>query len=349
MAGPFTVEELAEQLGGVVEGDGRIELVDVRGLEEAGPEHLSFLSNRKYVRQLADSQAGAVLIDRETDPRGHTVIRCEDPYIAFARALALFHPVAWPEPGVDAQAWVAPGVELEGVTVEAFAWIGPGAEIDPGTWIQSGASVGAGARIGRDCRLMPHSVVCEGSVLGDRVWLNPGVVIGGEGFGFAPSAKGHVKIPQIGRAVVGDDVEIGANSCVDRGALGDTVVASGCKLDNFVQIGHGASIGEGCLLVSYVGIAGSARVGRNVIMAGKSGVINHLRVGDGVQVGVHGIVTRDQPAGVHLAGTPAIDHRQWLRASAAFAELPALVRRVRALEARLAELEGRAGEPASSS
>ena len=190
-AGPFTVAEIAAHVGGEVEGDGSGELVDVRPLDEAGPEHLAFLSNRRYYRQLESSRAGAVLIDRETDAHGHTVIRCDDPYQAFAHSLALFHPLDWPEPGIDPRAAVANDAVVDGSTVEAFAFVGPGARIGPGSWIESGAYVGAGAEVGESCRLMPHSVLAAGCRLGDRVWLNPGAILGGEGFGFAPSPTGH--------------------------------------------------------------------------------------------------------------------------------------------------------------
>lgn len=345
--GPFTVAVLAERLGGAVEGDGDRELSDVRGLGDAGPEHLSFLANRKYVRQLEESRAGAVLLDRDTDARGHTVIRLDDPYAAFARALALFHPQPWPEPGVDPRAAVAGDATVDGATVEAFAWVGPGAVVGPGSWIESGAYVGAGVRLGARCRLMPGSVAYAGAVLGDRVWLNPGAVVAGEGFGFAPRADGHVKIPQTGRAVIGDDVEIGSNSCVDRATMGETAVERGAKLDNLVQIGHGTRIGEGTLMAAYAGVAGSSRVGKGVMFGAKSGAINHLEIGDGVVLSTHSIALGDQPAGAQLAGTPAIDRRTWLRAVTAFADLPALLKRVRALEKRVAELEGE-GEGDSS-
>jgi len=335
----LTVAEIAEQVGGEAEGDTGRELTDVRALADAGPQHLSFLSNRKYFRQLGTSRAGAVLLDRKTDAQGHTAIRCDDPYAAFAVALALFHPQRWPEPGVDPRAAVADDAVVDGVAVEAFAWVGPGARVGPGSWIQAGAYVGAGARLGERCRLMPGSVVCDDCVLGDRVWLNPSAVIGGEGFGFAPTAEGNLKIAQIGRAVIGDDVEIGSNSCVDRGALADTVVERGVKADNLVQVGHGAEIGEHSLLVAYAGIAGSTKLGKRVVMAAKSGAINHLHLGDGVQVAVGGIAMGDHPAGSRLAGTPAIDHRKWLRATTAFADLPTLLKRVRALEKELAELK----------
>lgn len=338
-AGPFTAAELASRLGGVVEGDGGRLLLGVLGLDEAGPEHLSFLSNRRYVRSLGRTRAGAVLIDRSTAAPGLTLIRCDDPYVAFARALALFHPEDRPAPGVDPRAVVAPGAVVEGATVEAFAFVGPGAVVGPGSLVEPFAYVGPGARVGADCRLMPHSVVCAGCTVGDRVWLNPGAVVGGEGFGFAPSRSGLVKIPQVGQAVVEDDVEIGSNSCVDRAALGTTRVRRGAKLDNLVQVGHAAEVGEHNVLVAYSGVAGSTRLGRGVTLAAKAAVLGHLEVGDGVTVGAASVVHDDQPAGARVSGVPAIEHRRWLRAATGFGELPDLLRTVRALEARVAALE----------
>ncbi len=341
MAGPFTVAEIARHVGGTVEGDGDRRLSDVRGLDEAGPDHLSFLANRRYARRMRATRAGAVLVGRDEPARGRTVIRCDDPYVAFARALALFHPRPWPAPGVDPRAFVAEDAVVDGATVEAFAWVGPGAVVGPETWVQAGAVIGAGARVGRRCRLMPHSVVAEGCALGDRVWLNPGAVVGAEGFGFAPTPGGWVKIPQVGRAVVGDDVEIGANSCVDRAAMGETRVEEGARLDNLVQVGHAARVGPHSLMVAFSGVAGSARLGAGVRLAAKAAVLGHIELGDGVQVGTASVVHDGQPPGARVTGVPAIEHRRWLRAAASFGELPELRRTVRALERRVAELEAR--------
>ena len=345
MAGPFTVAELARHLGGEVEGDPARLIEDVRGLDEAGPTHLGFVANRRYVRRLPESAAGADLLDPDTPAHGHTVIRLADPYAAFARALGLFHPASWPAPGIDPRSAVDPTAEVEGATIEAFAFIGANAVVGPGAWIQAGAYVGAGARVGAGSRLMPQSVVTEGCVVGARVWLNPGAVVGAEGFGFAPTRQGLVKIPQIGRAVIEDDVEIGANSAVDRAAMGDTVVRRGAKLDNLVQVGHGAEVGPDCIMVAYSGVAGSAKLGRGVALAARGTVLGHLEIGDGVSVGVGGVVHDDQPAGAKVSGLPAIPHRQWLRASTAFSELPELLHKVRRLEARVAELEAKEEEP----
>lgn len=347
--GPLKVREVADALGGAVEGDDQALLTGVRGLAEAGPEHLSFLANRRYSPQLRTTAAGAVLVDGAAQAPGRTLIRVADPYLAFARALALFHPSAPVVPGVDPRAAVAEDAVVTGARIDAFAVVGAGAVVGEGSWVESGAFVGPGARIGRDCRLMAGSVVCAGCSLGDRVWLNPGAVVGGEGFGFAPSAEGLVKIPQVGNAIVEDDVEIGANSAVDRAALGETRVRRGAKLDNLVQVGHAAEIGEHSTLIAYSGVAGSTRLGRGVVLAARAAVLGHLQIGDGVMVGASSTVHDSQPAGARVTGTPAIEHRRWLRAATAFGDLPELVRRLRALEARVEELEAalaaREGKP----
>lgn len=331
------VDALARHVGGRVEGDATRPIRGVRGLEDAGPDEVSFLANRRYTRLLDTSRAGAVFVAEGQRVGDRTVIRCADPYLAFARALELFHPRPEPVPGVHPLAVVEGRVD--GATVMAFAWVGPGAEVGPGTVLHPHSYVGVGARVGRDCVLMAGSVVADGCVLGDRVWLNPGAVVGGEGFGFVPTAQGHVKIPQTGRAVVEDDVEIGANSNVDRAAVGDTVVGRGTKVDNLVQVGHAAVVGPDCLLVAYAGVAGSTRLGRGVVLAARAGVLGHLEVGDGVQVAAYGLVTEDTPAGARRSGIPAIEHRRWLRVAASLPGLPELEARVRALEARLAKEE----------
>ncbi len=344
MVGPFTVSELAERLGGRVEGEdpsgGERRLTGVRGLAEAGPEHLSFLANRRYTRLLRDTRAGAVLVAPEQGGcGGRTVIRVADPYLAFAQVLTLFHPASPKVPGVDPRAFVAADAEVEGATIGAFAWVGPGARVGAGSEVEPFAYVGPGAVVGADCRLMAGVVLCAGCVLGDRVWLNPGAVVGAEGFGFASSAAGHRKIPQVGRARVEDDVEVGANTTIDRAALGETLVRRGAKLDNLVQVGHAAEVGERSLLVAFSGVAGSARLGRGVVLAARAAVLGHIELGDGVHVGVGSAVSDDQAAGARVTGTPAIEHNRWLRASAAFAELPELLRRTRQLEAKVAALE----------
>jgi UDP-3-O-[3-hydroxymyristoyl] glucosamine N-acyltransferase len=349
-AAGWTVGRLAAALGGTVDGDASRPVTGVSALSEAGPDQVSFLANRRYTAAFRDSAAGCVLVGpRERVPEGRTVIRVADPYAAFAAALRCFHPERRPAPGVDPRAHVAPDATVDGATIEAFAWVGPGAVVGPGTWVEAGAVVGPGAVVGRDARLMPHSVVCAGCVLGDRVWLNPGAVVGGEGFGFAPTAEGNQKIPQVGRAVLEDDVELGANACVDRAALGQTVVRRGAKLDNLTQVGHAAEVGEHALMVAYSGVAGSAKLGRRVALGARGTVLGHIEVGDGVQVGVGGVLHRTVPAGQQVSGVPAMPHKTWLRAASSFKELPELVREVRRLSARVAELEARLADATGGS
>lgn len=328
------LDELALRVGGTVEGDGSVDIRAVAGLEEAGPDEISFLSNRRYATLFRASKAAAVLVGHKEPAHGRTVVRCDDPYLAFARALEVFHSAPKPRPGVSPLAVVEGSAE--GATVLPFAYIGPGAVVGPGTVVQPHCYVGAGARVGADCLLMAGSVVMDGCRVGDRSVLNPGAVIGGEGFGFVPTALGMVKIPQTGAAVVGDDVEIGANSCVDRAALGETRVGNGSKLDNLVQIGHGVELGDHNVLVAYSAVAGSTRTGAGVTMAARTLILGHLDVGAGASIGAMSMVTGDVPAGERRTGIPALDHRDWLRVSNATKELPELLKRVAALEARLA-------------
>ena len=339
MRGSLTLGDVATLVGGVVDGDESISISGVASLESAGPNELSFLANRRYSKRAKTSRAGAILVSESVELSGQNLIRVSDPYLGFARIMQHFHPYEAPQPSVDPQAWVAADASVEGARIEAFAWVGPGATVGPGSWVETGAVVGAGAIVGRDCRLMPKSVVMDGCSLGDRVWLNPGAVIGAEGFGFAPTSEGHEKIPQAGDVQIGDDVEIGANSCVDRGALETTHVRRFAKLDNLVQVGHAAEVGEGSLMVAYSGVAGSSRLGAGVVLAAKAAVLGHLEIGAGTQVGVASAVTQNQEPGSKVTGIPAISHPRWLRASHTFAELPDLLKRIRELEKRLDEIE----------
>ncbi len=333
----FTIAALCEALGGVLEvgrgGHGDTVLSGVQGITDATAVSLSFVSNRRYARHLADTQAGAVLVGPNTPAKGATVIRVEDPYAAFARALTLFNPPVTAVPGVHPSAVVDPSANVEGAEIRALATVGADAFVGAGSIIYAGAHIGANAHVGRDARVMSTAVVCDGCFVGDRVVLNPGAVVGAEGFGFAPTAEGHIKIPQVGRAVIEDDVELGANTCVDRAAMADTVVRAGAKLDNLVQVGHAAEVGPHNLMVAYSGVAGSSKLGAFTILAARGTVLGHLEVGAGVRVGACGVVTRDTPDGAHVSGLPAFEHGQWRRSALSFQELPELLKRVRRVEA----------------
>ncbi|MFT5586957.1 MAG: UDP-3-O-[3-hydroxymyristoyl] glucosamine N-acyltransferase [Cognaticolwellia sp.] len=335
---PWTAGELSAALGARLEGDPDTVVKDVRGLREAGPEHLSFLANPRYRRFLSGSQAGAVLL-REGIPFSGIALRVSDPYASYARAAALFHPQAWGAPGVDSRAAVHPSAQIgEGCCIEPFAVVGPGAVLGERVWLQSHAYVGGGARVGPDSRLMPSSVLMEDCVLGARVWLNPGAVVGSQGFGFAPTPTGMLKIPQVGQAVLEDDVELGANTCVDRAAIGETRIGQGSKLDNLVQVGHGAQLGPHNVLVAYAGIAGTSKTGVGVTLAARSTILGHLKIGDGVTAAAHTMIAQDTASGRRVAGVPAQDHKAWLRASKSAQRSHEMERELRSLRAELQSL-----------
>jgi UDP-3-O-[3-hydroxymyristoyl] glucosamine N-acyltransferase len=341
--------ELAERLGARLDGDPELRIQAVRGLDEAGPLDLSFLANPRYRDQLATTRAGAVLLrheDATSRPAGCAALLTEDPYAAFARALQLFHPDAapggWgrhpaavvsPEARVHEETWLGPGV-----VVEAGAEIAAGCRLEGLIW------VGRDARLGEGCRIHSGAQIRERCVLGNRVVLQSGVVVGSDGFGFAPVAGGSVKVPQTGRVLIEDDVEVGANTCLDRGTLGDTVVRRGARLDNLIQVAHNVEIGEGTLMAAQCGVAGSTHIGARCLIGGGAHFAGHISVGDQVQLGGNSGVTGTIPGGRTYAGFPARPHREFLAQQAALARLPELLKTVRDLEKRLAEAERRLQE-----
>jgi UDP-3-O-[3-hydroxymyristoyl] glucosamine N-acyltransferase len=333
--------DLATRLGCRLEGDGGIEIVRVAGLEDAGPGDLTFLANSKYASRLKTTQASAVIVDHATEQAPCAVLRTSQVYLAFADAVAILTPPVVSVSGVSPLASIDPTAEIgAGAAIGPFVTIGPHARIGPRTAVYPHVVIGPGATIGADCILHAQSSVREGVVLGDRVVLQDGAVIGSDGFGFARRPNGtHQKIPQVGRVVIEDDVEIGANSTVDRPAIGETRIASGTKIDNLVQIAHGVRIGHNVLLAAQVGIAGSTVIEDDVILAGQVGVINHVHVGKGVMANAKTAIMGDIPAGLHISGIPASDVSTWRKSAAVARRLPELRHFVATLEARLAELE----------
>lgn len=330
-----SVRGLAEHLGVSFTGNGDLWLSGVASLDRAGPEDLAFVARPAFADRLDQSRAGAVLVRAELAHRANgAVLVCDDPYLAYARAAQFLHP---DRPGdgrrgqytaIETSAEIAPDVDL-GDHVS----VGAGAVIDAGVVIGAGCSVGAGARIGPDCRIGPRVVIGERCVLGARVRLQPGVVIGSDGFGYAPDSPGWARIPQVGRVVIGDDVEIGANSTIDRGALDDTVIGEGSIIDNLVHIAHNVHIGSFTAIAACAGIAGSTRVGERCTIGGGAGVIGHLELADDVHITTRTLVTRSiRTAGVYSSGTPFQEHAPWRRNAARFRQLDELVRRVAALE-----------------
>ena len=319
-AGPQTLAAVAAAAGGRFEGDGSRLFTGVAPLQAAGPEEVSFLDNRRYLDALRATRAGAVVLApamaREVPP-GTTAIVTEAPYLGFARVARLFHPPPAPVPGIHPTAVVAPDASVgEGTEIGPYAVIGAGARIGRNCVIGPHVVVGPGVELGEGCRLHAHSSISH-AIAGRGVVLHPGARVGQEGFGFAPTPDGcYETMPQLGRVLLGDSVEIGANACVDRGSQGDTVLGPGTRLDNLVQIGHNVRAGRGCVMVAQSGISGSTVLGDFVMVAAQAGLTGHLRVGDRARIGAQAGLMEDVPAGTDVIGSPAWPAREFWRAIA---------------------------------
>ncbi|HYJ95604.1 MAG TPA: UDP-3-O-(3-hydroxymyristoyl)glucosamine N-acyltransferase [Vicinamibacterales bacterium] len=345
------LSELATRLDCRLEGDGELDVTRVAGIQDAQPGDVTFLANPKYEKLLATTRATAVILKEEAPAAPCAMLRARDPYLAFARAVSLFAPVSRPAPGVHALAAIAAEASLGAdVSVGPFVAIGEGARIGERTVIYPNVTIGAGATVGSDCTIHSNAAIREGCTIGDRVILQNGVVVGGDGYGFVRRGDGtHEKIPQVAVVVIEDDVELGANTTVDRPAVGETRIKAGTKIDNLVQIGHGVTVGRNVLMAAQVGIAGSTDVEDDVVFGGQVGVGGHLTIGRGaIAVGQSGVTNSLDP-GAFVAGYPAIDSRDWRKASVLFRRLPEMKRRIEQLEARVAELTQALSHPERSS
>ena len=335
------LQEIAQRIDCRLEGDGSLDIRGVAGIEDAGPGDLTFVANPKYAAELRDTRASAVILGESAEAAPCAMLRASQPYLAFARAVGLFVDPWRPAAGVHRLAWVGDGVSLgPDVSIGPFAAIGDGARLGARTIVHPHASIGRESSIGDDCVLHARVSVRERVRIGDRVILQDGAVVGSDGFGFARRPDGsHQKIPQIGGLVIEDDVEIGANTTIDRPAVGETRVGAGTKIDNLVQIAHGVAIGRNVLLAAQVGVAGSVTIEDDVTLAGQVGVAGHITLGKGVIATAQSGIPNSVPAGAFISGYPAIGNRDWLRASAVFRRLPELRKRIAELEERIRELE----------
>jgi UDP-3-O-[3-hydroxymyristoyl] glucosamine N-acyltransferase len=340
---PISLAVLADLVGGCVSGDPSTSVFGIAPLDLAGPDQISFLANPKYKEKLADCRAAAVIAHPSlsgsvTSP----LILVENPYLAFAKILTFFEVTPHVGQGVMAGAHVHPNAIVgENVTIAPGAVVSAKARIGKGTQLLSGVVIGEDTVVGEDCLLHANVTVREKCILGDRVILQPGAVIGSDGFGFAPDGSSYFKIPQAGNVVIEDDVEIGSCSCVDRGTLGVTRIARGAKIDNLVQIAHNVEIGEDTIIVSQVGIAGSTTIGKHCTFGGQAAVVGHVKVGDNVTLAARGGIANNAEGDQVLAGVPAMPHREWLKATMTIPHLPEMRKELRQLKKEMAELKSK--------
>jgi UDP-3-O-[3-hydroxymyristoyl] glucosamine N-acyltransferase len=336
------LSEIAAKIDCRMVASADIEIQCIAGIDEAGPGDLTFVSNRKYISRIKTTRASAIILAEDLAEVPIPSLRTSNPYLAFARALELFYKAPTPPPGIHPTAVVSPGVKIgPNPSIGAYAVVGSDCTLGENIVLYPHAVIYPGVTIGDDSIIHAHVIVREFCRLGARVIIQNGAVIGSDGFGFAPMEdRSYYKICQTGRVLIEDDVEIGANTTIDRAAVGDTIIRRGAKLDNLVQIGHGSQVGEDSVLAAQVGLAGSTHLGKNVRAGGQAGFAGHLDVGDNAVITAQSATSHDVAPGSIISGSPAIDNSTWLRAITAFARLPSLVRRIRELEREVEQLKG---------
>lgn len=335
----FTLAQLAEQIGGAIEGDGDIKIRAAAPIESACPGDISFVVNKRYTRFIATTHASALVLGPDTECTRIPVLRHPNPYLAFACIIDILFPdERLVPPGIDPTAVIEDGVSIvSSAGIGALCHIRQGAHIGTDTELVSSVFVGRNVVIGKNCRIYPGVRIMDGTKIGNNVIIHSSTVIGSDGFGFAESESGLKKIKQVGWVEIHDHVEIGSNCSVDRGALGPTRIGRGTKIDNLVQIAHNVEIGQHSIIVSQVGISGSTKVGNGVVLAGQVGLTGHIEIGDGAQVGAQSGVSKSIPPGKRVFGYPARDIMETARIEAALVRLPELLKRVRRLEDKQAE------------
>ena len=329
-AGTLTARAIADLTGGKLTGEEGIEIDSVAPLGRATCNQLSFLADGRYAPALEESSAGIVLITPElAETKGAVPARIvvAKPQEAMLQLLPKLYPVTNRNPSIDSTARIGRGAQIgKEVTLEPFVTIGDGASIEDGAWIGASSTVGAGVRVGARSRIFPNVTVYSGSQLGERVILHSGSRIGSDGFGYVFSGGAHQKIPHVGRCILESDVEIGANTTVDRGSIDDTVIGAGTKIDNLVQIGHNVKVGKLCLIMAQVGIAGSTSIGDGCVLAGQAGLGGHIQIGAGAKIAGQSGVFGNVPAGETWSGYPARPHRESLRATGALFKLAEMIK-----------------------
>ncbi len=340
MGHSFTLEKLAREIGGTVKGDGSLVLSGVASLEAAKEADLTFVTNIRYAGAAAVTKASAILSEKEIPGVSKPFLLSSNPYAALAKIIELFHPGSSHPIGIQVGARVDPKASVHPrASIAAGASVLAGARIAAGTVLFPGTFIGENTVIGENCILYSNVTVRENCILGDRVILQPGVVVGSDGFGFAKDGEGYRKIPQVGNVIIEDDVELGANVCVDRAVLGSTVIGKGTKLDNLIQVGHNVVIGAHTVIAAQTGIAGSTQVGSHVIMGGQVGLAGHLKIGDHVTLATRTGVMEDIPEKGLYWGSPSAPMTEEMKNVAAYRQLPELIKRIRSLEKKLEKIQ----------
>ncbi len=340
----FTAKQIAEFIQGTIVGDENAKVHTFAKIEEGVPGAISFLSNPKYIHYIYDTQASIVLVNRDFEPEhpvSPTLIRVDNAYESLAKLLALYESMKPKRTGIDPLAYVAPTAKIgKDVYLAPFSAVGDHAEIGDGTELHPHATVGSGAKVGKNCILYANTTVYHDCRVGNNCILHAGSVIGADGFGFAPSAEGYEKIPQIGIAILEDNVEVGANSCVDRATMGATIVHSGVKIDNLVQVAHNVEVGSHTVMCAQVGVAGSTKIGEWCTFAGQVGIAGHAVIGDkvtsGAQAGIAGSIRKGH---VTVQGSPAIDAKNFARSSVVYKNLPEMYADVNRMKKEIEELK----------
>lgn len=336
-----TLKELADYVGGEVAGDGNIKIKGVMTIDEASEGYITFVSNKKYIKKLEQTGASAIITSPDIVTENKNLLVTKNPYLAFAKVVDLMmNPEKVYPCTVDDSARVSDSAEIaSSVTVYPFVFIGENAKVADNVVLYPGVYIGDDCRIGKDTIIHPNSVLHKGTIIGERVVIHSNVVLGCSGYGYAPDGKTYYKIPQIGITVIEDDVDIGANTTINRAVLGETRIRRGTKIDSEVMIAHNVEIGEDVLVTSQVGIAGSVQIGNNVILAGGSGIAGHIKVGDNVKVGGWTGVTKDLPSGGTFLGTPAIEIERMRKCYMIIQRLPEMRETVKDLQRKIKQLE----------
>jgi len=335
-----TLRKIADYVGGELIGDPEAIVKSVNSLEGAGPEEISFCAGRRFHEALQKSRARAVLVHEKSELFAGTQIIVTNAELAYARVAWLFAPPVCRHPGISKDAVIHESSRFgEGVSIYPTVYVGVGAFVGEETVLFPGVCIGENVTIGKRCLIYPNVSILRGCILGDDVIIHPGTVIGSDGFGFVRDGATSVKIPQTGIVQIDDQVEIGANNCIDRATFGKTWIKKGVKTDNLVQIGHNVVIGENTIIVSQAGVSGSCTIGRGVLIGGQAGISDHVNIGDGVMIGSQSGIPKSIPAGQVVSGSPMLPHRVWLRSTSLTGRLPELNDRLRSLEKKMKNLE----------